>query len=185
MAPDANRVAPPFARHGAGLARCQAPVHDQSDRHTVAAALWCGRLAQVSLGQGGSLASSARGSGGGMIALRALAVRTAGRAGGAMMFRRGTVDRTGPRLREQWTSGPLLDHRCERQAAYRKAMLTADENGERRINDRVTTGASFAPARLARHQGVTNLEMLERLITASDDTITAKVERKPRACNLD
>jgi hypothetical protein len=64
-------------------------------------------------------------------------------------------------------------------------MLTADENGERRINDRVTTGASFAPARLARHQGVTNLEMLERLITASDDTITAKVERKPRACNLD
>jgi hypothetical protein len=65
---------------------------------------------------------------------------------------------------------------AERQAAYRKNRPTAGENGERRINTWVTTGTALALARLARHHGVTNRAMLERLIVAADDTITAKLD---------
>lgn len=72
---------------------------------------------------------------------------------------------------------------AERQAAYRKARPTAGENGERRINAWVTTGAALALARLARHHGFTNREMLERLITAADDKITARLDPKSCAWN--
>jgi hypothetical protein len=65
---------------------------------------------------------------------------------------------------------------AERQAAYRKARPTAGENGERRINTWVATGAALALARLARHHGVTRREMLERLIFAADKKIAAKID---------
>jgi len=65
---------------------------------------------------------------------------------------------------------------AERQAAYRKKRPMAGENGERRINTWVSTSAALALARLARHHGATNREMLERLITAADDEITAKLD---------
>jgi hypothetical protein len=65
---------------------------------------------------------------------------------------------------------------AERQAAYRKARPTAGENGERRINTWVTTGAALALARLARHHDLTQRQMLERLITVADDKITSKLD---------
>ena len=64
---------------------------------------------------------------------------------------------------------------AERQAAYRQRRPTAGENGERRINTWVTTGTALALARLAQCYGVTQRDMLERLITAADDEITAKL----------
>ena len=64
---------------------------------------------------------------------------------------------------------------AERQAAYRQRRPTAGENGERRINTWVTTRTMLALARLAQRYGVTQRDMLERLITAADDEITAKL----------
>ena len=69
---------------------------------------------------------------------------------------------------------------AERQAAYRQRRPTAGENGERRINTWVTTGAALALARLAQRSGVTQRDMLERLITAADDEMVSKlVPRSP------
>lgn len=65
---------------------------------------------------------------------------------------------------------------AERQAAYRKARPTAGENGERRITAWVTTGAALALARLAQHHGVTRRELLEQMIIAADDEITAQLD---------
>jgi hypothetical protein len=65
---------------------------------------------------------------------------------------------------------------AERQAAYRRSRSTAGENGERRINTWVSTGAALALARLARHHGVTHREILERLIVAADKRIVAKID---------
>jgi hypothetical protein len=65
---------------------------------------------------------------------------------------------------------------AERQAAYRKRRPEAGENGERRINTWVTTGTALALARLARRHGVTNREMLQRLITAADADIVAALD---------
>jgi hypothetical protein len=65
---------------------------------------------------------------------------------------------------------------AERQAAYRRSRATAGENGERRLNIWVTTGTALSLARLARHHGVTNREILERLIAAADDKITEKLD---------
>ena len=62
---------------------------------------------------------------------------------------------------------------AERQAAYRKQRPYAgeDSNGERRLNTWVSTRTSLALARLAKHGKVSQREMLERLVQASDDAI--------------
>ena len=60
---------------------------------------------------------------------------------------------------------------AERQAAYRKGRPEAGENGERRINAWVSTAAFLALGRLARSYGVTQREMIERLVLASDQQI--------------
>jgi hypothetical protein len=65
---------------------------------------------------------------------------------------------------------------AERQAAYRKSRSTAGENGERRINTWVSTGAALALTRLAQHHGVTQREMLERLIGDANKKIVAKLD---------
>jgi hypothetical protein len=65
---------------------------------------------------------------------------------------------------------------AERQAAYRDCRATAGENGERRINTWVSTGAVLALARLAQHHGLTQRAMLEHLIAVADDTITAELD---------
>ena len=66
---------------------------------------------------------------------------------------------------------------AEWQAAYRRNRSAAGENGERRINPWVTTGASLTLARLARHHGLANRDILERLITAADEKIIAKLDQ--------
>ena len=65
---------------------------------------------------------------------------------------------------------------AERQAAYRQRRPTAGENGERRINTWVTTGAALALARLAQRSGVTQRDMLEQLITAADDEVVSNLD---------
>lgn len=65
---------------------------------------------------------------------------------------------------------------AERQAAYRARRSAAGDNGERRINTWVSTGAALALRRLARHEGVSSREVLERLIGAADDRITHRLE---------
>jgi hypothetical protein len=65
---------------------------------------------------------------------------------------------------------------AERQAAYRKGRADAGENGERRVNTWVTTGAFLALRRLANHYGVTQREMIERLVLASDQQIVNSLD---------
>ena len=64
---------------------------------------------------------------------------------------------------------------AERQAAYRKKRpyAGAEGNGERNLNMWVHTAAALALARLARHQGLSQREVLERMIVAADDAILA------------
>lgn len=64
---------------------------------------------------------------------------------------------------------------AERQAQYRATRYNAgvNGNGERRLNTWVSTGAHLALERLARRYGVTQREMLERLIRAEDDGVIA------------
>jgi hypothetical protein len=65
---------------------------------------------------------------------------------------------------------------AERQAAYRKKRATAGENGDRRINTWATTGTVLALGRLSRRYGVTQREMLERLIVSADEQIVGALE---------
>jgi hypothetical protein len=69
--------------------------------------------------------------------------------------------------------GDMAKTAAERQAEYRKNRSTAGESGdgERRINTWVATGVAFALSRLARRYGVTQREMLERLILEADQQI--------------
>lgn len=64
---------------------------------------------------------------------------------------------------------------AERQAQYRATRYKAGKsgNGERRLNTWVSIGAHLALERLARRYGVTQREMLERLIRAEDDGVLA------------
>jgi hypothetical protein len=90
-----------------------------------------------------------------------------------------TVGNTDPSQIQRLRMSPkaaLMATTAERQAAYRKRRATAGENGERRINTWVTTGAALALARLARRYAVTNREMVERLIIAADEDITATLD---------
>lgn len=66
---------------------------------------------------------------------------------------------------------------AERQADYRARRVTAGEgSGERRLNTWVSTAAHLALERLARRYGVTQREMLERLILAEDEKILDSLE---------
>jgi hypothetical protein len=64
---------------------------------------------------------------------------------------------------------------AERQAEYRKNRSTAGENGERRLNTYLSTGSSMNLNRLAKHYGITQREMLEKLITAADKRVTSRM----------
>lgn len=65
---------------------------------------------------------------------------------------------------------------AERQAKYRQARAYAGDNGERRINTWVSSGTALALARLAKRYGVTQREMLERLILAADQEILGALD---------
>lgn len=60
---------------------------------------------------------------------------------------------------------------AERQKAYRASRATAGENGERKINTWISTGAALALKRLARRYAVTQRDMLERLILEADKRV--------------
>ncbi len=65
---------------------------------------------------------------------------------------------------------------AQRQADYRSSRATAGDNGERRINTWVSTGAALALARLAQHHGVSRRAMLERLLLSADEDITKALD---------
>ena len=59
---------------------------------------------------------------------------------------------------------------------HRKGRPLAGENGERRLNTYVTTSAALALARIAKRQGVSQREMLARLIATADDEIVNSLD---------
>ncbi len=65
---------------------------------------------------------------------------------------------------------------AERQADYRKKRPLAGVNGERRISAWVTTGTYLALGRLARRLGVTNREVLEKLIGTAEQNIVSALD---------
>jgi hypothetical protein len=64
---------------------------------------------------------------------------------------------------------------AERQARYRRRRPDAGDNGDRRLDLWITTGAALALGRLARHQGVSQRDVLERLILAADKRVLDKL----------
>jgi hypothetical protein len=65
---------------------------------------------------------------------------------------------------------------AQRQQAYRKNRPAAGGNGERRINTWVSTTTALALARLSRRYGVTNRQMLERLIQDAEEQALTTIE---------
>lgn len=65
---------------------------------------------------------------------------------------------------------------AERQADYRERRVTAGENGERRLNTWVSTGAALALDRLARRHGLSKRAMLERLVLDADEGIVSALD---------
>ena len=65
---------------------------------------------------------------------------------------------------------------AERQQSYRKNRPLAGENGERRLNTWVSSGASLALHRLSERYCVTNRAMLEHLILEADQAIVATLD---------
>ena len=61
---------------------------------------------------------------------------------------------------------------AERQQEYRARRPEAGDNGERRLNTWVSTGASLALKRLAAHHGISVRAMIERLAIEADQAIT-------------
>ena len=64
---------------------------------------------------------------------------------------------------------------AERQAAYRARRDTAgvDGNGQRRVSMWLSTGAALAMARLASRYGVTQRELVEKMLLAEDARVLA------------
>lgn len=62
---------------------------------------------------------------------------------------------------------------AERQAAYRARRDTAgvDGNGQRRVSMWLSTGAALAMARLASRYGVTQRELVEKMLLAEDERV--------------
>lgn len=67
---------------------------------------------------------------------------------------------------------------AQRQAEYRarRAFAGSDGNGERRINTWVSTACGLGLERLAKRYGVTQREMLERLVTTADKDIISSLD---------
>ncbi len=67
---------------------------------------------------------------------------------------------------------------AQRQQAYRANRHTAgqDGSGELRINTFVTTSAALGLKRLAKHHGITQRAMLERLIGDADKAVSGPMD---------
>lgn len=66
---------------------------------------------------------------------------------------------------------------AERQAAYRdrQAHGGKDGNGQRRVSLWLSTGGALALARLACRYGVTQRELVERMVLAEDERVLATI----------
>ncbi len=60
---------------------------------------------------------------------------------------------------------------AQRQSAYRQRRAEAGDNGERRLNTWISTGAALALKRLAAHHGISQRTILEQLILDADQAI--------------
>jgi hypothetical protein len=64
---------------------------------------------------------------------------------------------------------------AERQRKYRESRKTAGENGFRQINTWISTEAYEALRRMARRNGVTQRELIERLLVKEQDRILRRL----------
>jgi hypothetical protein len=66
---------------------------------------------------------------------------------------------------------------AERQAAYRARQVNGgvDGNGQKRVSLWLSTSGALALARLARRYGVTQRELVERMVLAEDGRILAAI----------
>ena len=65
---------------------------------------------------------------------------------------------------------------AERQKAYRDRRPDAGENGERRLNTWISTGAALALKRLAARYGVTQREIVGHLLVQDEKKILEALE---------
>lgn len=65
---------------------------------------------------------------------------------------------------------------AQRQAAWRARRQTAGENGERRISTWVSTSAALALARLAQREGVTQRDILEKLLEQAQNRVIGQLD---------
>jgi hypothetical protein len=72
---------------------------------------------------------------------------------------------------------------AERQAIYRTRRPTAGENGERRINTWISTGAALALKRLAAYHGKTQRQILDDLLLDAEEGILQQLRNDEAAFN--
>jgi hypothetical protein len=72
---------------------------------------------------------------------------------------------------------------AQRQAAYRKRRPEAGDNGERRLNTWLSTGAALALKRLAAHHGMTQRQILEQMLISAEDEILEELRSNDEAFN--
>jgi len=60
---------------------------------------------------------------------------------------------------------------AKRQAAYKAKRSTGGDNGDRQLNQYVTTATKLTLTRLAKHHKVTERAMLERLILDAGEVV--------------
>jgi hypothetical protein len=72
---------------------------------------------------------------------------------------------------------------AERQAVYRTRRSTAGENGERRLNAWISTGAALALKRLAAYHGKTQRQILDELLLDAEEGILQQLRNDEAAFN--
>jgi hypothetical protein len=72
---------------------------------------------------------------------------------------------------------------AERQAVYRTRRSTAGENGERRLNAWISTGAALALKRLAAYHGKTQRQILDDLLLDAEEGILQQLRNDEAAFN--
>ncbi|MGC9518885.1 MAG: hypothetical protein ACP5FP_04410 [Desulfuromonadaceae bacterium] len=72
---------------------------------------------------------------------------------------------------------------AERQAIYRTRRSTAGENGERRLNTWISTGAALALKRLAAYHGKTQRQILDELLFDAEEGILQQLRNDEAAFN--
>lgn len=72
---------------------------------------------------------------------------------------------------------------AERQEMYRSRRSTAGENGERRLNTWISTGAALALKRLAAYHGKSQRQMLDELLLDAEEDILHQLRNDEAAFN--